>query len=81
MEGNAETKTRILDAKGLRCPLPLLKTKLTLREMVVGECLQVEATDAGAQRDIPDFVIKSGHHLEKTAEQDDVYYFWIRKGN
>jgi len=81
MEYNADAITKSLDAKGLCCPLPLLKTKLALREMAIGECLKVAATDAGAKRDIPDFVIKSGHHLLKATEKGNVYYFWIRKGN
>ena len=66
--------------RGLRCPMPLLKTKQLMRQMAVGERVRVEATDVGSQRDIPLFAKKEGHHLERIDTQDEVICFWIIKG-
>lgn len=68
-----------LDAKGLRCPLPLLKVKLKLRELEAGQVLAVSATDPGSAIDIPVFLEKVGHELLYSAEEAGVYSFVIRK--
>lgn len=69
-----------LDCCGLRCPLPLLRTKQALHKMAAGGVLEVMATDAGAQRDIPAFVKLSSHRLLGKVEQDGQFLFWIEKG-
>lgn len=69
-----------LDAKGLACPLPLLKAKQALNTMQVGQCLEVLATDAGSWRDIAVFVEHSDHRLLERCEQDGVYTYLIEKG-
>lgn len=71
---------RTLDARGLRCPMPLLKTKLELSGMTPGEQLEVIATDAGSQRDIPAWVALSSHELVAQSESEDQYRFVIRCG-
>lgn len=59
-----------LDARGLACPLPLLKAKQELRKLVSGQCLRVLATDRGSLRDIKAFADLSGNLLlEQTEEQ------------
>lgn len=67
-----------LDASGLRCPMPLLKTKLELNAMLPGQELEVIATDAGSARDIPAFLRLSRHELVDTSEADGCYRFVIR---
>lgn len=52
-----------VDARGLRCPMPLLKAKQALNRASPGELIQVFATDAGADRDFPAFAKLSGHEL------------------
>jgi len=71
---------RILDASGLRCPMPLLKTKLELSSMLPGEELEVIATDAGSARDIPAFVKLSKHQLVSSTEADGCFRFVIKCG-
>lgn len=69
-----------VDARGLACPLPLLKAKLALNAMQAGQRLQVLATDAGSQRDIASFCQLAGHqlqHQEQTA--DGVFVYLICK--
>lgn len=71
---------RILDASGLRCPMPLLKTKLELNSMSPGNELEVIATDAGSARDIPAFLKLSKHELVTSSEADGRYRFVIKCG-
>ncbi|MGO1694018.1 MAG: sulfurtransferase TusA family protein [Marinobacter sp.] len=71
---------RTLDTSGLRCPMPLLKTKLELNGMSPGEELEVIATDAGSARDIPAFLALSRHRLVNSSETDGQYCFVIKCG-
>ncbi|EDM48938.1 sulfurtransferase TusA family protein [Marinobacter algicola] len=71
---------RTLDASGLRCPMPLLKTKLELNSMSPGQELEVIATDAGSARDIPAFLKLSTHELVRTSEQGGCFTFVIKCG-
>jgi tRNA 2-thiouridine synthesizing protein A len=71
---------KVLDASGLRCPMPLLKTRLALSEMQPGQQLEVLATDAGSARDIPAWLAQSAHQLVRADEGDDQYRFVIRRG-
>ncbi|HSH48375.1 MAG TPA: sulfurtransferase TusA family protein [Halomonas sp.] len=70
----------VLDARGLPCPLPLLKAKQALSRLLPGQLLEVMATDAGAWRDFESFVEHSAHEMPAREERGDVYHFWIRKG-
>ncbi|MFQ3231510.1 sulfurtransferase TusA family protein [Reinekea sp.] len=74
------TPDQTLDARGLRCPLPLLKLKQSLSSLVVGDCIEVLATDAGAMRDIPAFIKLTAHTLHEHQARDNEYYFLIEKG-
>ena len=69
-----------LDVKGLRCPMPLLKTKQALSSLLVGQILKVLATDKGSLRDIPAFISLSTHRLIQQDLEQDVYIFYIQKG-
>lgn len=71
---------RVVDARGLQCPMPLLKTKLALNEMHPGEVLEVLASDAGSVRDIPAFLKLSSHQLVNLEQTADTYHFLIRCG-
>lgn len=68
-----------LDARGLNCPLPLLKAKLELNRLASGGRLKVLATDAGSQRDFRLFTRLAGHQLEHETLVDGVYAYWLRK--
>jgi tRNA 2-thiouridine synthesizing protein A len=70
-----------LDASGLLCPEPVMLLHNKVREMSVGEVLQVIATDPSTQRDIPKFCIFLGHELLRQAVlEDERYEYLIRKG-
>lgn len=70
---------RELDARGLRCPLPLLKAKQALRDMAAGQVLRVLATDAGSVRDFQAYAQLSGQELLAFADLDAVYCYLLKK--
>lgn len=69
-----------LDCTGLRCPLPLLKTKQRLQVLAPGAVLEVVAGDAGAVRDIPAYLQHSPHRLLGQAQVAGQFVFWIACG-
>lgn len=71
--------TAVVDATGLRCPLPLLRAKQGLRELVSGEVIRVMATDSGSVRDFHSFAKISGHNLEGFCEADNLYLYLLKK--
>lgn len=68
-----------LDARGLACPLPVLKAKKAIRGVETGALLTVLATDPGSVADIQSFCEVTGHRLESHSEADGVFTFHIRK--
>ena len=70
-----------LDATMLRCPMPLLKTKMVLKTLSPGDILLVLATDTGAKKDIPRFIARSQHRLILSTQEDSVYQFYIQVGS
>ena len=69
-----------LDARGLACPLPLLKAKQALNRMEAGQILEVMATDSGSVRDFKAYADLSNHELISTTEADNLYIYFIRRG-
>jgi tRNA 2-thiouridine synthesizing protein A len=72
---------KVLDAKGLACPMPIVKTKKAIEELNAGEILEIHATDKGAKNDLAAWTKSGGHELVKDTEEDGVLKFWIKKGN
>jgi len=70
---------RELDARGLRCPMPLLKAKQAIHSMQVGEVLRVLATDPGSVRDFQTWSAQSGHTLLSFSEQNNIFMYVLRK--
>jgi tRNA 2-thiouridine synthesizing protein A len=70
---------RILDTRGLNCPLPILKTKLELTRMKAGEVLQVLTTDPLAPLDFRAFCVRTQHQLLHLIETEEQCKFFIRK--
>lgn len=70
----------VLDACGQPCPLPLLKAKQALARLQPGQVLEILATDAGSWRDFETFADNSIHVLIAREERDEVYHYWLRKG-
>jgi tRNA 2-thiouridine synthesizing protein A len=69
----------VIDLRGLKCPLPALRTRKALSRLAPGALLVVECTDPLAEIDIPNLVRETGDALESTARRDDVLVFRIRK--
>lgn len=68
-----------LDAKGLICPLPVLKARRAMKTLTVGDVLEVEATDPGAMKDFADFCATTGNRLMSASEAEGIYRFTIEK--
>jgi tRNA 2-thiouridine synthesizing protein A len=68
-----------LDARGLNCPLPILRTKKSLGELTAGQVLKVIATDPGSVKDMAAFAKQTGNELISTAEVGGDYVFLMKK--
>ncbi|MEX5728518.1 tRNA 2-thiouridine synthesizing protein A [Rhodovulum iodosum] len=71
---------RLIDARGLRCPLPVLKARKALAEMAPGAVLRLWADDPMAEIDLPHFCAEAGHALLAQDMADGVAVFVIRRG-
>jgi len=69
----------IVDAKGLNCPLPILRAKKALKDVPTGGTLEVLATDPGAVADFQAFCRTTGNTLAEHSTADGVYRFLIRR--
>jgi tRNA 2-thiouridine synthesizing protein A len=70
---------RELDARGLNCPLPILRTKRTLNDMTTGQLLKIVATDPGSVRDFEAFCKQTGNQLVFSHENGAEYVFMLCK--
>lgn len=68
-----------IDARGLLCPLPVLKLRKRLKSLSVGEVIAMQADDPAAIVDVPHFCAESGHELVSTADTDGAQTYIIRK--
>lgn len=68
-----------LDARGLSCPLPILKTKKSLADMTSGQVLKISATDHGAMKDMQAFARQTGNTLLSAAEENGEFTFFMQK--
>jgi tRNA 2-thiouridine synthesizing protein A len=68
-----------LDARGLNCPLPILRTKKALNELTAGQTLRIVATDPGAVKDFQAFSKQTGNDLLESSEANGEFTFLIRK--
>ena len=68
-----------LDARGLNCPLPILKTKKSLADMQSGQILRVVSTDCGSVKDMQAFANQTGNQLVSQEEQNGEYIFLMKK--
>ena len=68
-----------LDAKGLSCPLPVLRTKKALNELASGQVLKILATDPGSVNDMQAFSRQTGHALLSSSEENGAFIFYLKK--
>ncbi|OLN24089.1 hypothetical protein BTO30_01350 [Domibacillus antri] len=71
---------QVLDAKGLACPMPIVKTKKAMNNLEAGQILEVKTTDKGAKSDLTAWTKSTGHMLLDSKEEDNVFTFYIQKG-
>ena len=70
---------RELDARGLNCPLPILRAKKALGEIQSGQVLRVVATDPGSLKDFEAFCKQTGHALLSQSNSDKEFTFFLQK--
>ncbi len=73
------TADQELDVTGLKCPLPILRTKKMLATMDSGQVLRVLATDPSSVQDFEAFTRQTGNALLEQSEQDGVFEYFIRR--
>lgn len=70
---------KVLDARGLNCPLPILRAKKAMGELATGQVLHVISTDPGSVNDFASFCNQTGNALLSSREAGGAYEFQIRK--
>ncbi len=70
---------QVLDAKGLSCPLPILKTKKAVESLTKGQVLKVESTDPGSKNDMAAWAKRTGNEIVKMEEGAGTFTFYIKK--
>ena len=70
----------VLDAKGLSCPMPLLRTKKEIGKIEGGQVLQIDGTDPGSRNDIPGWCTRAGHEYLGEKEESGYISFFVQKG-
>jgi tRNA 2-thiouridine synthesizing protein A len=77
---SAEIKfDQLLDAKGLSCPLPILKTKKAVETLTKDQVLKVETTDPGSKNDMASWAKRTGNEIVKVEEGSGIFTFYIQK--
>ena len=69
-----------LDARGLNCPLPILRAKKTLNGMGAVALLKIIATDPGSVKDFQAFATQTGNELMSSSEENGEFHFLLKKG-
>ena len=78
----AEIKTDfVLDAKGLACPMPIVKTKKAMNDLEPGQVIEIQATDKGSKADIKAWAENTGHQYIGTLEEEGLLKHYIRKAS
>lgn len=70
---------QVLDAKGLSCPLPILKTKKAVEALSKDQVLKVETTDPGSKNDMAAWAKRTGNEIVKVEEGSGTFTFFIKK--
>lgn len=69
-----------IDARGLNCPLPILRTRKAINLVQSGDVIEVTASDPGSVKDMASFCHQTGNKLVSSSELDNAYVFLIEKG-
>ncbi|MGV9169396.1 MAG: sulfurtransferase TusA family protein [Promethearchaeia archaeon] len=68
-----------LDTSGLRCPMPVLRTKQEIGDIEIGEILKVIATDTGTKKDFPVWAKRSGNEILEMRDEGDAIIWFIKR--
>ncbi len=71
---------RLLDARGLQCPMPVVLANKEINQLEPGQLLKVLATDKGALSDFPAWAEDTGHEIVVSGEEEGALFFFIRRG-
>ncbi|WP_257988115.1 MULTISPECIES: sulfurtransferase TusA family protein [Bacillus] len=71
----------MLDAKGLACPMPIVKTKKAINQLEAGLVLEVQATDKGSKADLRAWAESAGHQYLGTIEEGEMLKHYLRKSS
>ena len=71
------TADKVLDCSGLLCPIPVIKTSKTIKEVEVGQILKMIATDPGAPADMEAWARQTGHELLASETENGTFTFYI----
>lgn len=69
----------LLDAKGLNCPLPILRARKALQGLEIGDLLEIQATDPGSVKDFEAFCRATGNELATSSQEGNVFKFTIKR--
>jgi len=72
--------TRTVDASGLACPMPIVRTRQAIDDLASGDVLEVISTDRGSLTDIPSWTDTLGHTLVDARQDGDKFVYLIKKG-
>ncbi len=70
---------KVLDCSGLLCPIPVVKTSKAIKEVEIGQILEMIATDPGAPPDMEAWARQTGHEMVASSSGDGDYRFWFRR--
>ncbi len=70
----------IVDAKGLSCPMPIVRAKKAMDQLESGQVMKLETTDQGSVRDFQSWVKQTNHELLNHFEEGGIYTFYVKKG-
>ena len=73
------TADKLLDCRGLLCPMPLIKTTRAIKEIQIGQILEILASDPGAKPDMEGWAKQARHELVRSEQQGALYRFLIRR--
>ncbi|MEM1190653.1 MAG: sulfurtransferase TusA family protein [Pseudomonadota bacterium] len=76
---DAQDADAVVDARGHRCPMPLLMAKRALNKLDAEQTLNLVSTDPGSMRDFEVFARQSGHELMQAVERNGEFHFQLRK--
>jgi len=68
-----------VDARGLSCPLPIVRTAIAIKALASGELIEVLATDPGSTKDFTAWAKTTGHELVEASVSDSVFRFVLRR--